>query len=148
MTRTSCPPPREGAEEIRSAYEQKLAAYRRFLSITETLGQKVSARDMADAGKLIAWRQDCIGWIESLDGRIRVLEQSAPQTRTALGALQAEIGEIVKAILKLDESMIGTLAGFRGEMQNRLSELTARKHSFGGYRPGGGRNTGMLSVQT
>jgi hypothetical protein len=121
MTRTSCPPPRAGAEEIRSAYEQKLAAYRRFLSITETLGQKVSACDMEDAGKLIAWRQDCIGWIESLDGRIRVLERN---------------------------SMIGTLAGFRGETQNRLSELTARKHSFGGYRPGGGRSAGMLSVQT
>jgi C4-dicarboxylate-specific signal transduction histidine kinase len=79
MTRSPSPPTRESADSIRNLLEQKLAAYRRFLSITETLGQKISDQAMEETGKLIAWRQDCIGRIETLDSRMKALESSAPK---------------------------------------------------------------------
>jgi len=154
MTRSPSPPTRESADSIRNLLEQKLTAYRRFLSITETLGQKISAQAMEETGKLIAWRQDCIGWIETLDSRMKALEQSAPplprrtEADAAVEGLTAEICEILQKILRLDESMIGALAGYRGGMQTQLSAMTARKHDFQGYRPGGGQNARMLSVQT
>jgi hypothetical protein len=154
MARSSSTPARDGAETVRKLLEQKFAVCRRFLSITETLVQKIPAQATEEIETLIAWRQDCIDWVEKIDDRLGTLKRGYPRdprradADAALEGLTAELSEILQTILHLEGHMTGALAEHLVEMQHQISSMTARKHNFHGYGAGGGRNAGMLNVQT
>lgn len=145
----------EESEAIGKLLEQKLSACRRFLSITESLQEKIAAGDMAEAEKLIAWRQDCIAWIDDLDGRMKALhgdDALKARGRSEIpyrirGAL-SEIREIQEKILRRDETIIGALVAGRKELQDELSGLASRRQRFQGYRSDSGKGARFLNVQT
>jgi hypothetical protein len=144
-----------GAEGLAALLEQKLSACRRFLSITDSLQEKITAGDMAEAEKLLAWRQDCIAWIDDLDGRMKALDDGGsrkPHGRSELPdrirLALSEIREIQEKIFRRDEKMIGTLVAGRKKLQDELSGLASRRQRFQGYRTDSGKGSRFLSVQT
>ena len=133
--------------------EEKRAVYRRFLSLTETLREKVSALATADVEGLVASRQDCIAQIESLDSELKALKK---EPKTALReeadeiaeSVNREVYDIARKIMNFDESIVDTLSKARLDVQNRISAFTARKNNFQGYQSSGGRNARILNMQT
>jgi hypothetical protein len=153
MTRSSSQAKQETIEGVRKILDQKLQAYRRFLSMTELLRGNIAAQALEETEAIIARRQDCITRIEHLDHKMEVLTLGIPdirkdEIRNSMGSSIAEIRNILQTILSADKSLTGTLAGYCGTVQGQLMALTARKNNFQGCRSGNDHNARILNLQT
>ena len=141
--------------------EQKLNAFREFLSATAALKESLLAQDMNRVNALTDQRQRLIHHIDDLDKQIinmtahagTLLMGIAPEKEKQIDALSTALEETITQVIKLNGDCAAIATGHRDELGKELSGISNGRLALRGYA-GGARDSvssrapRLLSVNT
>lgn len=150
-----------GPETLPLILEQKLSAFREFLSATAALKESLLARDMNRINALTDRRQGLIRHIDDLDGRIKTMTAHAgtllmemePEKEKQIDALSTALEEAITKVIKLNGDCAVIAAGQRDALGKELSGINNGRLALRGYAEGArdsvySRAPRLLSVST
>ncbi len=150
-----------GADNLPHILEQKLSAFRDFLSATAALKESLLAQDMNRVNALTDHRQGLIRHIDGLDNRIKNMTAHAgtlrlgmaPEKENQIDALSTALEEAITQVIKLNGDCAAIAAGHRDALGRELSGINNGRLALRGYAGGAkdsasNRAPQLLSVNT
>lgn len=140
--------------------EQKLNAFREFLSATAALKESLLAHDMTRVNALTDRRQGLIRRIDDLDNRIKnmtahagtLLVGMAPEKEKQIDALSAALEEAITGVIKLNGDCAAIATSHRDALGRELSGINNGRLALHGYADNARGRTSraprLLSVNT
>lgn len=149
------------ADTLPLILEQKLSAFREFLSATAALKESLLAQDMNRVNALTDHRQGLIRHIDGLDSRIKNMSAHAGTLLMGMGsekekqidALSTALEEAITKVIKLNGDCAAIAAGQRDALGRELSGINNGRLALRGYAGGAkdsasSRAPRLLSVNT
>ena len=129
--------------------EQKLAAFKEFLSATILLKEHLLSEDMKQIDSVIGQRQGLIRHIDNLDDRIKNVTTHSGTNRMGITlekgkqieALSTALEETITKVITLNEECAAISTSRRDELEKELADINNGRLALQGYA-GGTRNSG------
>ena len=118
--------------------EQKLAAFKEFLSATISLKEQLLSENMKQIDSVIGQRQGLIRHIDTLDDRIKNMT-AHPGINKQIDALSTALEETIAKVIALNEECAAISTNRRNELEKELADINNGRLALQGYA-GGTRN--------
>jgi hypothetical protein len=130
--------------------EQKLVAFKEFLSATTLLKEHLLSEDMEQIDSVIGHRQGLIRHIDNLDTRIKNMTMHPGTNRMGITskkenqieALSTALEETITKVITLNEECAAISTNRRDELEKELTGISNGRLALQGYA-GGARNNGI-----
>lgn len=117
--------------EITRCLEEKIGALKEYLSLTESLKEKLDIQEMNEAKALLAKRKDLISFIDGLNEKISKIQSGRPLGKKNLSrdlqdrmdSLFETVRELLKKISALDKACQTQMIACQQETKNELSNM-------------------------
>ncbi|MBE0528967.1 MAG: hypothetical protein IH629_07180 [Thermoleophilia bacterium] len=120
--------------------EQKLAAFKEFLSATVVLKQHLLADDIKQIDTAIDRRQVLMRYIDNLDNRLKSMTRHSG-TDQQIEVLSTALEEAITKVITLNGECAAITASRRDELEKELTGISNERLALQGYA-GGQRHNG------
>lgn len=130
--------------------EQKLAAFKEFLSATIMLKEHLLSEDIKQIDSVIGHRQKLIRHIDNLDNLIKNITahpgtnrmEITPEREKQIEVLSTALEETITKAIKLNEECAAISTSRRDELEKELAGISNGRLALQGYAGGARRDNG------